>query len=135
MGVFVACDCSWMFKLESVTGALVSGIRKLGWRCNNDGIDIVSSQDVTVENCFIRSADDAIAVKGMDAAMDTRNVVVRDSILFPHGNCMETGFELFNTNVRCPGMSGLSLCIKSNSIVGGHSLMCHAVRWLARWPT
>ena len=83
----------------------------------------------------VRSADDAIAVKGMDAAMDTRNVVVRDSILFPHGNCMETGFELFNTNVRCPGMSGLSLCIESNSIVGGHSLMCHAVRWLARWPT
>jgi hypothetical protein len=71
-----------------------------GWRCNNDGIDIVSSQDIVVENCFIRSADDAIAVKGLDAAMDTVNVTVRDSILFPHGNCMEVGFELFNNFVK-----------------------------------
>ena len=80
----------WMFELESVKGARVSGIREIGWRCNNDGIDIVSSQDVVVEGCFIRSADDAIAVKGLNAAMDTRNVTVRDSILFPHGNCSES---------------------------------------------
>jgi hypothetical protein len=90
----------WMFELESVVGARVSGIREIGWRCNNDGIDIVSSQDVVVEGCFIRSADDAIAVKGLNPTMDTRNVTVRDSILFPHGNCMEVGFELFNNFVQ-----------------------------------
>ena len=53
-----------------------------------------------MEGCFIRSADDAIAVKGLDPTMDTRDVVVRDSVLFPHGNCMEIGFELFNNAVR-----------------------------------
>ena len=57
----------WMFELESVVGARVSGVREIGWRCNNDGIDIVSSQDVLVEDCFLRSADDAIAVKGQSA--------------------------------------------------------------------
>ena len=42
-----------------------------------------------IENVFIRSADDAIAVKGLDATRDTKDVVVRDSFFFPHGNCME----------------------------------------------
>ena len=56
----------WMFSLEAVVDARVSGVREIGWRCNNDGIDIVSSQNVMVENCFLRSADDAISVKGLD---------------------------------------------------------------------
>jgi hypothetical protein len=80
---------SWMVRLQGVSNARVRGIRELGWRCNNDGVDIVSSQGVVVEGCFIRSADDAIAVKGLDPSRDTRDIVVRDSLLFPHGNCME----------------------------------------------
>ena len=32
--------------------------------------------------------------------MDSRNITVRDSIMFPHGNCMEVGFELFNNLVQ-----------------------------------
>jgi polygalacturonase len=76
---------SWMIHLESNVGVHVHGIKEFGWRCNNDGIDIVSSQDVLVENVFIRSADDAIAVKGLDASMETKDVVVRDSFFFPYG--------------------------------------------------
>jgi hypothetical protein len=53
-----------------------------------------------VEECFIRSADDAIAVKGLDTTKDTKDIIIRDSIFFPHGNCMEIGFELWNTAVR-----------------------------------
>lgn len=99
-GITLMHVTSWMLVLESVVGARVSGIRELGWRCNNDGIDIVSSQDVLVEGCFIRSADDAIAVKGMVPTMATRGVLVRDTLMFPHGNCMEVGFELFNDFVE-----------------------------------
>lgn len=87
----------WMLKLESVVGAHVSGTREIGWRCNNDGVDVVSSHNVVVENAFIRSCDDAIAVKA--TAGDTSNVTVRDSILYPHGNCMEVGFELLSDHV------------------------------------
>eukprot|EP00729_Bicosta_minor_P003313 gene3313-32908_t len=98
-GITIMHVASWMVKFESNTGVRVNGIKEFGWRCNNDGIDIVSSQDVIVENVFIRSADDAIAVKGMDTTMETKNVIVRDSFFFPHGNCMEIGFELWNDAV------------------------------------
>ena len=43
----------WMFKLMSVVGARVRGIREIGWRCNNDGIDIVSSQVCVAPSCYV----------------------------------------------------------------------------------
>lgn len=52
---------------------------------------------------LVRVLDDPVHVctlVGLNAAMDTRNITVRDSILFPHGNCMEVGFELFNNYVE-----------------------------------
>ena len=98
-GITIVHATSWLVRLVGVARARVRGIRELGWRCNNDGVDIVSSQDVVVERSFIRSADDAIAVKGLDPSRDTAGVVVRDCLLFPHGNCMEIGFELWNDKV------------------------------------
>jgi polygalacturonase len=97
----------------------VSGLKELGWRCNNDGIDIVSSADVVVERCFIRSADDAIAIKGLDASKDTRDIVVADNIFFPHGNCMEIGFELFNNAVTNVTFER-NLCIHQVGVVSSY---------------
>jgi polygalacturonase len=99
-GITILHVTSWMVKLQGVSGARISSIKELGWRCNNDGIDIVSSEDVVIERCFIRSADDAIAIKGLDTTKETKNIVIRDSMFFPHGNCMEIGFELWNNAVR-----------------------------------
>ena len=42
----------------------------------------MSSQDVLVEGSFVRSDDDSVVIKGMDAAIDTRGVVVRDNVLW-----------------------------------------------------
>lgn len=36
------------------------------WRYNSDGIDLHNSEDVLIENCFIRTFDDSICVKGFD---------------------------------------------------------------------
>ena len=68
-----------------------------------------SSQDVLIENVFIRSDDDSVAVKGQYPAVDTANLLVRDSVLWNQrfGNCMEIGFELFNAaiyNRACAGV-------------------------------
>jgi polygalacturonase len=59
-------------RLQSLTNVNVRGANIVGWRCWNDGVDIVSSQSVVVEDMFIRSDDDCIAVKGMDPTMDTK---------------------------------------------------------------
>ena len=68
----------------------------------DDGIDIVSSQHVLVDGCFIRTKDDCIAVKaGVTYYTDffnqlpTKDVQVINSVLWnaEWGNGLEIGFE------------------------------------------
>ena len=52
-----------------------------GW---SDGIDMMSSRDITVEDCFLRTSDDCVAVYGSrwDNYGDSRNVTVRRCVLW-----------------------------------------------------
>ena len=84
------------------------------WRFNSDGIDMHNCEDVTIEDCFIRTFDDSICVKGFDcyyegdvetavqAAMhynggnyeNFRNVRVRRCVVWNDwGRCLEIGAE------------------------------------------
>ncbi len=43
----------------------IDNVKIIGnWRYNSDGIDIVNCVDVSVKNCFVRSYDDSICLKG-----------------------------------------------------------------------
>lgn len=47
---------------ENVT---IDNVKIIGqWRYNSDGIDICTSKNVTVRNCFVRSFDDCIVARG-----------------------------------------------------------------------
>ncbi len=68
----------------------------------DDGIDIVGSQQVLVNNCFIQSKDDCIAIKaGVDYFTNFSSDIRVDSILVQNsvfwngvwGNALEIGFE------------------------------------------
>ncbi|MDR1155623.1 MAG: hypothetical protein LBL04_13030 [Bacteroidales bacterium] len=44
----------------------VDNIKLIGmWRYNTDGIDVINSHDVSINNTFMRTFDDAIALKGV----------------------------------------------------------------------
>lgn len=84
------------------------------WRYNSDGIDMHNCEDVLIENCFLRTFDDSICVKGFDCyyagdvekavheamyrnsqAYDVfKNVVVRGCVIWNDwGKCLEIGAE------------------------------------------
>jgi len=45
----------------------ISNIKIIGcWRYNSDGIDMHNCEDVLIDNCFLRTFDDSICVKGFD---------------------------------------------------------------------
>lgn len=45
----------------------INNVKLIGnWRYNSDGIDMHNCEDVLIENCFIRTFDDCLCVKGMD---------------------------------------------------------------------
>ncbi|MBN1409364.1 MAG: hypothetical protein JW969_00870 [Spirochaetales bacterium] len=76
---------------------MISSIKIISSRENADGIDICSSNIVQIDNCFIRSWDDGIVIKGYDG-INTENVTATDCILWTDlAQSLEIGFE-----TRCP---------------------------------
>ena len=93
----------------------ISNVKIIGcWRYNSDGIDMHNCIDVLIENCFIRTFDDSICVKGFDCyyegdveeevrkamyrngkAYDVfKNVLVKDCVIWNDwGKSLEIGAE------------------------------------------
>jgi len=65
-GVVMRDPDVWCCSLFGCRGARIEDVKLVGlWRYNADGIDICNSQDVTVRDCFVRSFDDSIVLKGL----------------------------------------------------------------------
>ncbi len=68
-------------------------------RNNNDGFDICNSSDILVDNCWIRTIDDCVTIKGRFGKEDTRmyieNIVVQNTTLWNYqgGNGIVVGSE------------------------------------------
>lgn len=97
----------WMVTAALCDRVHVRNLKQIGEVVSSDGIDIVGSQDVLIEGCFLRNNDDCIAVKSTnhsarrhskytDWRRDVRHVEVRNCVFLNAraGNVMEIGFEL-----------------------------------------
>ena len=62
-GITIKDSPSWAVALFGSKHVTVSNIKQICHRENSDGIDIVNSQEVTVEDCFLRNNDDEVCVK------------------------------------------------------------------------
>lgn len=83
-GIILRDPNSWCLSMFGCRNMYVNLVKLIGlWRYNSDGIDVCNSERVRVSNCFIRSYDDALVVKGKIGAY--QNLAVKD-VLFE--NCM-----------------------------------------------
>ncbi len=93
----------------------ISNVKIIGcWRYNSDGIDMHNCVNVNIDNCFIRTFDDSICIKGFDcyyegdvekAVHDAmyrggksydvfKNVLVKNCVIWNDwGKCLEIGAE------------------------------------------
>lgn len=98
----------------------INRIKIIGcWRYNSDGIDMHNCKNVLIENCFIRTFDDCICVKGFDFYQDERDmlhegrlydefsdaVIKRCVIWNDWGKALEIGAE-----TRAKKISGIRFC-------------------------
>lgn len=67
-GIIIHDPHVWAVTPSDCEDVLIANIKLIGfWRYNADGIDIVNSEHVVIEDCFIRSFDDSIVIKGLNA--------------------------------------------------------------------
>ncbi len=96
-GVGVKNSAIWCLNLFHCVDVQVTDLKVFGqWRYNTDGVDIVNSQNVRIEDSFIHSFDDTVTIKGIARYADTdcRNIHVHNCVLVcDWGKCCEIGVE------------------------------------------
>ncbi len=86
----------WTFVTWNCDGVAINNVKVCGSRMlNDDALDLVNTQNVTVRNCFFRTQDDSIAIKGM--AKMTRpceNILIEDCEFWTDvANIFRIGYE------------------------------------------
>jgi len=103
-GIIVLNSYGWTLVPVKSDNVRFSNVKVVGWRDNDDGVDIVGCRNLTIDGCFLRTKDDCIAVKaspgyfeeGESGLRNVETVRVINTVLWnaEWGNAMEIGFEL-----------------------------------------
>ena len=94
-GVILRNSSSWTVSLRDCKDVHIDNIKILGHRANSDGIDINSSFDVLVENCFLRTLDDLVVVKTLRGTGEAGRIRVRKCVLWNEvAHALSIGAEL-----------------------------------------
>ncbi len=100
----------WMLVIGACRDVHIANVREIGQVISSDGIDVVGSQNVLIENCCLRNNDDCIVIKSCPGDMpsvvdwrgDVQNVTARGCVLWnaEAGNALEIGHELQAEHIR-----------------------------------
>ena len=73
-GVTLRESFFWTLCIVSCQNFKAENLKIMGGRfVNDDGIDICNSQKITVRDCFVRTYDDCLSIKGIPSEIVTRN--------------------------------------------------------------
>lgn len=84
--IIIRGAATWTIPVRNTHSIIIDNIKILGGRAqNDDGINPVNAQDITIKNCFLRTDDDCIAMKGMQSKPNDKSVeriTVENTILW-----------------------------------------------------
>ncbi|MCL5270833.1 MAG: glycosyl hydrolase family 28 protein [bacterium] len=101
-GIIMRDPNAWCCALYGCRDAVINNVKLVGlWRYNSDGIDICNSQDVKVSDCFVRSFDDSLVIKGnVFPNLPVRNIrFSRCTLWCDWGVAMKIGTETFASEI------------------------------------
>jgi len=83
-GIIIRDAPCWVVAMFGSKNITVTNVKQICHRENSDGIDIVNSQDVVVDGCFLRNNDDEICVKTCSPppAQESKNIVVKNCVIW-----------------------------------------------------
>ena len=108
-GIILRDSHIWTLLAHECNEVDIDNIKIIGmWRYNADGIDIVNTRNVSIQNCFVRAFDDCIVTKGINnfywaqhnpdwdakTQSNVKNVVVKNCVIWNDwGRALEIGAE------------------------------------------
>lgn len=108
-GITIRGASHWTIVLQNSRLVMVQDVKLCGGRVqNDDGINPCNSQDVLITDCFIRSDDDCVALKGLDLngrPNDVENITVQNSVLW----CDRARIFLLGHESRANSMRDITL--------------------------
>lgn len=104
-GITLHNSTTWQVVTVNSNKVHINNIKIISDQASDDGIDIVQSRNVVIENSFIRAKDDCIAIKAYMDSLKTHpvdSVLVKDCTFWNAlwGNAIEIGFELNADEVK-----------------------------------
>ncbi|MBE5787062.1 MAG: hypothetical protein E7324_05930 [Clostridiales bacterium] len=108
----------WTIHITGSEEAEVDNVKLFGYRENSDGIDITSSENAYVHDCFIRTGDDAVGVKALyyPPRVGGKNILCERCVVW-------------NDKVRCFGIP----CESRNDISDVTFRDCDVIASYANW--
>lgn len=82
--IIIRGGATWTMPIRNCHNVVIDNVKILGGRAqNDDGINPCNAQDVLVKNCFIRTDDDCLALKGMqNDNKSVERITVENTILW-----------------------------------------------------
>lgn len=93
----------WTFVTWNCDGVLIDNVKICGSRMlNDDALDLVNTQNATVRNCFFRTQDDSIAIKGLaNMTRPCENILIEDCAFWTDvANIFRIGYECETAGMR-----------------------------------
>lgn len=108
-GITIRGASHWTIVPRDSRRVTVRGVKLCGGRVqNDDGVNPCNSQEVLIADCFIRTDDDCVALKGLELRAPNSNVeqiIVENSVLW----CDRARIFLLGHESRAPFMRGITL--------------------------
>ena len=118
-GPLIMSRTGWCSSFFECDGVKIDNMKILGSDVYSDGIDLVGSSNVEVNDVFIRNEDDCIAIKTNKFGFsgNVENITVKNSVLWGGnlGNCMEIGWELDGAYLRHIRFENMDVIRKESS--------------------
>lgn len=111
----------WTLVFSSCKDVTVNNVKEFGYVDNSDGIDIVGSRDVLINDVFLRINDDCIAIKGMPDNVD--NVRVTNSIVWSdRATALQIGHETLMRSITNVVFSNIDILEQRNRYIGHYAM-------------
>jgi hypothetical protein len=120
-GIIMTDSPCWNLVFNHCEGVHVHDVKQFGYGDNSDGIDVVSSRDVLIEDVFLRLNDDCIAIKSRGD--DVEDVTVRDSVMWSDRAVgLQIGHETMSDAISNLVFRNIDILEQRNRYIGHYAL-------------